>query len=324
MYKDLKELDLVLSHAEKVGDLTACPGNDTCNLGIASSKGLGEELSYQLENQLNGYKDLNLKIKMSGCPNSCGQHHIADIGFWGGSLKVDGKVAPAFQVMLGGYTKGEILETAKPVIKLPARAIPRALEEVLKFTRDNKKESESFNEFVSRVGLKAFKEFLRPFAKAKPEDFDRFYSDFGVKEDFYVRSGMKGECAGVEGDLVSSILEKSRSFLDTAKENLDDEDYSSASYLAFTSIVQAAKGVALNNDLNLNTYNKILENFAESIDQAENWRNDLAEFRSQLEIFKGQIPNKIGTENYLNFALKAFYCAKDLISKTQTSVEERI
>src|SRR5262249_40575848 len=134
LHQDLQEIGLGLSGAGGIADITACPGTDSCKLGIASSRGLAALLMKEYvaggeAGNGNGNADAvqSLKIKISGCPNSCGQHHIGDIGFFGSSKRLGSHVAPVFQVVLGGNSAGNAAAFGMPVAKVAARRAPEVI-----------------------------------------------------------------------------------------------------------------------------------------------------------------------------------------------------
>src|SRR3989338_8249572 len=153
-YQGLKSAGIHLPSAERLADITCCPGGDTCQLGITSSRGLATALATLFNNGLAQGADLkDLKIKISGCPNSCGQHHIADIGFYGGSKAVGGHQVPTYTMLLGGNLNLEETKYASQFLRVPAKKIPLVVEKLLTLYKQNKKEQEKFKEFVSRVWL---------------------------------------------------------------------------------------------------------------------------------------------------------------------------
>src|SRR5262245_49006159 len=126
-YSELAAAGLALPGAERLIDVTSCPGADTCQLGITSSRGLAQALSEMIERELPDLADASdLRIKISGCPNSCGQHHIAAIGLYGGARKFNGEQAPTYQLLLGGRLGGAGSRYARPVARIPARGVAPA------------------------------------------------------------------------------------------------------------------------------------------------------------------------------------------------------
>ena len=192
IYDELRALDLALPGARTISDVTGCPGATTCNLGITRSLTLADELSRSLE----GYDDLEIKklrIKISGCPNSCGQHHIADIGFYGNVRKIEEKQAPYYQLLLGGKVSADGVRFGRQIMPVPARPIPAIIRELLDFYRQDRQRGESFNSWVGRTPDKAIVERLRPLTEVNNSTEDIFL-DWGDTETFSLKLG-RGECA---------------------------------------------------------------------------------------------------------------------------------
>jgi sulfite reductase beta subunit-like hemoprotein len=191
-YNDLRALDLAIPGALTISDVTACPGATTCNLGITRSLTLADELSRALE----GYDDPEIKklrIKISGCPNSCGQHHIADIGFYGNVRKIGDQQAPYYQLLLGGKVNAGGVRFARQIMAVPARPIPAIIRELLTFYRQDRQPGESFSDWVGRTPDSAVVERLRPLATVTNSTEDIFL-DWGDAETFSLKLG-RGECA---------------------------------------------------------------------------------------------------------------------------------
>jgi len=153
LHKELDALGFGAAGVNGLGNVVGCPGADTCNLALTKS----HKLALVLVDKLKEREDLvyapdlkDLQIKVSGCPNSCGQHHIADIGFYGGSKTVNGKNVPYYQMLLGGaIAEGEV-KFGKVVAKIPAKRVPEAIERVLALYRERRRGGETFTEWVQR------------------------------------------------------------------------------------------------------------------------------------------------------------------------------
>lgn len=196
LYRVLATVGLASPSAERLGDVTACPGADTCQLGITSSRGLASALGALFEN---GLKDLadeaGLRIKISGCPNSCGQHHIANIGFYGGAKKFNGQQAPTYQMMLGASLESGDIRYAKPVARVPSKNIPGVVEALLRLYRAERLPEETFNGFLERSGQDRVKAVIKPFTELPPaSEAPDHYIDYNSEEAFTVQTG-PGECA---------------------------------------------------------------------------------------------------------------------------------
>ncbi|MFQ5898442.1 MAG: nitrite/sulfite reductase [Candidatus Methylomirabilia bacterium] len=187
---------LALAGAERLIDITACPGADTCQLGITSSRGLAFAIGQVIEQELGELADeAGIRIKISGCPNSCGQHHLASLGFYGGAKKFHGEQAPTYQLLLGGRLEPGNPSFAKPVARIPAKQVPQAVKTLLELYRRERTAGESFNAFVDRAGLERMKAVLAPWTEVPPSaEAPDNYLDWGAEEGFKLETG-PGECA---------------------------------------------------------------------------------------------------------------------------------
>jgi sulfite reductase beta subunit-like hemoprotein len=191
IYDDLLALDLATPGARTISDVTGCPGATTCNLGITRSLTLAEELS----RELNDYTDpeiQKLRIKISGCPNSCGHHHIADIGFYGNARKIGEQQAPYYQLLLGGKVDAAGVRFARQIVAVPARPIPAILRELLLFYQQDRQSGETFSAWVTRTPDKAIVERLKALADVENASADVFV-DWGDTETYSLKLG-RGEC----------------------------------------------------------------------------------------------------------------------------------
>jgi len=198
LFGELEPLGLAEPEANRLYDVTSCPGAETCQLGIAASRGLSRAIEARFKEVGLAGEDLeNVRIKISGCPNSCGQHHIADIGFFGGARKITERLAPHFQLLLGGLTEEGKAQFGQPVLKLPARRIPDAVVQILElYRKDRQSAQESFQAFVARVGINYWKQALAPFEALPPyEESPEAYRDWGAESEFSLVGMGPGECA---------------------------------------------------------------------------------------------------------------------------------
>ncbi|AEV16390.1 Ferredoxin-nitrite reductase [Thermus sp. CCB_US3_UF1] len=198
LYEALLQAGLAHADAHTLLDITRCPGADTCNLALTRSRGLAQALEERLRAlplaQDPGIKAVSLKI--SGCPNSCGQHHIADIGFYGSSRKVGEREVPHYVLLLGGRTREGEARFGQVVGRIPARRVPEAVERILRRYLEERENGEGFQAYLDRVRVASFKAILEEFQEVPPyEEAPEFYQDLGGEgEAFSVRLG-RGECA---------------------------------------------------------------------------------------------------------------------------------
>jgi sulfite reductase (ferredoxin) len=266
-YQELKKIGLADFGYNTFGDITACPGTDTCNLGIASSTGIAKELERVILSEYPQYlKNKDLTIKISGCMNACGQHNMAHIGFQGMSMKVGKTVVPALQVLLGGGTLGNGKgRFADKVIKIPSRRGPQALRILIADFEQNADKSESFLDYYDRLGHMYFYEILKELADTSTvTESDQV--DWGHEEAYQVAVGV-GECAGVVIDLVATLLLEAREKLDLAKETFIERKWSDSIYHTYAAMVNAAKAILLSESKSTNSYANIVALFDETFIQ---------------------------------------------------------
>ena len=215
LYLALKEIDLANLGPETFNDITACPGADTCRLGITSAKGLADTLTKGMKNGLGEFSELSkgLSIKISGCPNACAQHVSANIGFQGASLAKEGRNVPAEQVFVGGGLYGDDTRLATSIIKVATRNAPKVVKRLLELYRDERNGDEHFDLVMERLGRDRIKEEIKEFAQVPTfEEDPSYYQDWGHEEEkFELQKGVKGECAG------ATVEEKIPTFSDAEK-----------------------------------------------------------------------------------------------------------
>ena len=265
LYTELEKMGFANPGFDSISDVTTCPGTDTCNLGVTNSMTLAEILEDVIQNE---FYDLifenDIKIKISGCMNSCGQHMAASIGLHGSSIKVGDLIAPAMQIVLGGGVDHQGFGfVGDKIIKLPTKKMPDALRVILNDYDANGLEGEYFNVYFRRLGKNHFYQLLKPLADKENLKDDDFF-DYGSDINFVPEIGV-GECAGVMYDMVGVIIKESQAKLNDAKEHLALHKYPEAIYYAYTGFVIAAKAILLGKDIECNTQIKILKDFDEKI-----------------------------------------------------------
>ncbi|MEH6535357.1 MAG: HEPN domain-containing protein [Psychroserpens sp.] len=264
-YTELKKLGFTELGYNKAVDITACPGTDTCNLGISSSTGIAKELERIIKTEYPHYlENEDLVIKISGCMNACGQHNMANIGFQGMSIRTKNKlVAPALQVLLGGGNKGDGNGVfADKVVKIPSKRGPDALRRILNDYEqfaNNKK----FEDYYAEKGEKYFYELLTDLSSIENLTQDDFI-DWG-SEKAYIKAIGIGECAGVVIDLIATLFLESEEKIEDATEAFSNNVYSSAIYYAYSSMVNSAKAILLSEGVSTNTQAGIIKQFDELI-----------------------------------------------------------
>lgn len=193
VYAALRELDLADAGAHELEDVTTCPGAYSCNLALTKSMNLGAALSETVRH----YDDPELRklsVKISGCPNSCGQHWIADLGFYGNARKIDGKEVPYYQMLLGGgVDETGVMRFGLAIQSIPARLAPEAVQRVLEHYAENRLEGETFRQYVLRHKVEFFRQKIADLVKPA-ELAPEMYQDWGDNEAFSLKLG-RGECA---------------------------------------------------------------------------------------------------------------------------------
>jgi sulfite reductase (ferredoxin) len=250
----LTEVGLGEAGAGTILDITSCPGTDTCKLGISSSRGLAGELrdrlaatAFQMDASVRG-----LRIKVSGCFNSCGQHHAADIGFFGNSRKIGGHTVPHFQVVLGGQWSDNAGAFGLPIGAVPSKRIPDVVETITSRYVAEREGSETFQEFCARIGKKELGAMLTSLKEVPAYEIDRsFYSDWGDPREFSMGDLGIGECAGEVVSRVDLELSTAESVSFEAQLALEDGDLARADERAYLAMLTAARALVGTQDPDL-------------------------------------------------------------------------
>jgi sulfite reductase (ferredoxin) len=194
----LLEIGLGDSGADEITDVVSCPGTDSCKLGITSSMGLNQAVQERVEAmEVSDPLTKRVHIKMSGCPNGCGQHHIGNIGFYGASIKAGEKTIPAYVAHIGGqYEGGAVAYGHRLKVRLPAKRVPDAVERWLRMYEAEREDGEPFNAFAARVGEERFVSEVKELALPVEFSLDTLnhFIDWSRHETFQVIRG-EGECA---------------------------------------------------------------------------------------------------------------------------------
>jgi sulfite reductase beta subunit-like hemoprotein len=193
VYAALKQLDLAGAGVNEIDDIITCPGAYSCNLALTKSMNLGAALSQTVRSHPDA-QVRQLKINISGCPNSCGQHWIGDLGFYGNARKINGREVPYYQMLLGGgYEDAGIMRFGLAIQSIPARLAPEAVRRVLDHFTTNRVAGESFRSYVMRNKVETFKAMLADLAKPT-ELSPEMYQDWGDDVGYSLQLG-RGECA---------------------------------------------------------------------------------------------------------------------------------
>ena len=198
VWQRLTEIGFGDAGVDEITDVVSCPGTDSCKLGITSSMGLGRAVGETLEGMaIEDPLMRQMHVKMSGCPNGCAQHHVADIGFHGAATKAPGGQVPAYELLVGGsYDGGDARIAQRVKARIPSKQVPAALRKVLEFYEAEREEGEAFKDFVRRVSPAAFEPIVAGFKEERELNRDSIdaYMDWDKTIIYKLERG-EGECA---------------------------------------------------------------------------------------------------------------------------------
>ena len=239
--------------AELVEDIIACPGTDTCGLGITSSKGLARALAevFPAGRVPEDLKDVSVKI--SGCHNSCAQHHIATIGLHGVGKRIGEHTAPFYELHLGGKVNGTA-KIGQMTVKLPAKAVSAAITHLIEVYRRDRKTGEGLPAFIDRVGKNALKDELIPYTIVPAfADDPTFYYDWEGEEEFVLEDLGPGECAGGALEMIENGILEADQELYQAKLLSDNHQYAMSVNKSYRAVLAAAKALLVTEGLEPST-----------------------------------------------------------------------
>ncbi len=246
LYQALESAQLARPGASNIVDVVACPGTDTCKLGISSSRGLAAELQRRLADKGAEMDQAiqDLHIKVSGCFNSCGQHHVADLGFYGVSRKVGGFAVPHFQVVLGGQWTQNAGSYGLPIVAIPSKNVPEVVSRLGEGYVSDRNPGESFQDFVKRSGKLQVRKLLEDLAKVPGYETDRsYFSDWGDPREYSISDIGKGECAGEVVSAVEFDLAAAERQVFEAQVFAEGGNFRKAWETAYGAMLHAAKGL---------------------------------------------------------------------------------
>lgn len=229
--------------AELVEDIIACPGTDTCGLGITSSKGMARALAevFPAGRVPEDLRDVSVKI--SGCHNSCAQHHIATIGLHGVGKRLGEHTAPHYELHLGGHVDGTP-KIGQLTVKLPAKSVPSAVRHLVDVYRRDRKSGETLQNFIERVGKVALKDELIPYTIVPPYDQDQtYYYDWEGEAEFVLEDLGPGECAGGALEMIDDRMLEADQELYQAKLLVEKHQYALSVNKSYRAILAAAKAL---------------------------------------------------------------------------------
>jgi sulfite reductase (ferredoxin) len=246
LHAGLRAVGLHAAGAGTLDDITACPGTDTCKLGISSSRGLASELLHQIgrRKQELPAEVAGLRIKTSGCFNSCGQHHIADIGFLGVSRNVRGRRVPHFQLVIGGEWTHNAGSYGLAIGAVPSKRVPEVVERLTQLYMRERQAGERFQDFFKRAGRAKTRELLQDLVEVPSYDEDpSFYSDWRDPREYTIGDMGVGECAGEVVSFTEFGLADSERELFEAQLQLDVGQPAQAARLAYRAMLGAARAL---------------------------------------------------------------------------------
>jgi len=215
----LRDAGLRSEYARSIADIVACPGTETCRLGITASRGLAEALKPMAEAMRQDPQLAGLSIKASGCQHSCGRHHVADLGFHGLAKKIGGRAVPHYQLHVGGSGRaGEAFAFATDPV--PARHAPEAGRAILAAYRDGRQAGESMHDWAARIGRDGINAILAPYA-AQEGEVDGLVYDWSENEAFSTKGNKKGECAGAVLSMTDALVSEAAYELRLARAHMD-------------------------------------------------------------------------------------------------------
>lgn len=256
LFTSLKKAGLGKAGAERIVDITSCPGTDTCKLGIASSRGLAGTLISRLDKSFDSLPEAvkELRIKISGCFNSCGQHHVADIGFYGNSRKIGNYKVPHFQVVLGGSWRDNAAKFGLAIGAIPSKLAPEVLNAITSAFVEGRENEESFPDWITRQGKKKAREIIQPFMITP--DFDtqpEYFSDWGDPRVFTLNDLGIGECAGEVVSLFAIEIAKAESESFEAQVALEEDRFEEADQRGYEAMLLAARALIRTKDPDIST-----------------------------------------------------------------------
>jgi sulfite reductase (ferredoxin) len=246
LHAELRRIGLASPGAGTILDVTACPGTDTCKLGIASSRGLAAEISERLAARAQRLDQAirDLRIKISGCFNSCGQHHLADLGFYGVSRKVRGTTVPHFRIVLGGQSADNAGAYGLTIGAVPSKAVPEFIDRIAERYLGERERAESFQQFAARLGKRELKRMVDELATVPPYEIDAsYYSDWRDPREFTTSDIGTGECAGAVVERIDFDLQAAERQSFEAQIHMDEGDHRRADEAAYAAMLDAARGL---------------------------------------------------------------------------------
>ncbi len=267
LYEDLASQGLADPGAELVEDIIACPGTDTCGLGITSSKGLARALAEVFPAGRVPEDLAGVDVKISGCHNSCAQHHISTIGLHGVGKRLGEHIAPHYELHLGGSVNGTA-KIGQMTVKLPAKAVPAAISHLIDVYRRDRQPNENLPKFIARMGKSKLKDELIPYTIVPSfEEDSTFYYDWEGEEEFILEDLGPGECAGGALEMIENGILEADQELYQAKLLVEKHQYSVSVNKSYRAVLAAAKALLVTEGLEPSTDSETFLEFDSRIAQ---------------------------------------------------------
>ncbi|AFN74107.1 putative sulfite reductase, contains SirA-like domain [Melioribacter roseus P3M-2] len=302
-YNFLAERSFFKQVSGSTRDIVSCPGAFSCRLAVTHPYNLAHDIGLNNE-ELGG-----LRIHISGCPNSCGQHHIGDIGLYGASIKSGGGIAPHYVVLLGGNIR--IGKIGKVIGKIPARHAHNFIARTVELWNEEKNGNEQFHEFVDRLGFEPFRKILADYAVSNNTS-DDLYKEPGFDENYKMEAESRGECAGSLLDLMAVNLFDSIRNIYEAQDDIKAGLINDAKRKCLESILLSSKMFVFLEGIEPETENDILSEFVNRI-AAKNWLcNDWSNLKDIYYELKNSPGDKI--DELFNYSKEFVYdCDKSFV-----------
>ncbi len=294
VHTELKSRGFIGGMNEAMREIVSCPGAFSCKLAVTHPYNLAEYIGERVEDLA------GIRVNISGCPNSCGQHHVGDIGFYGASSKVGGKLAPHYVVMVGGNPFKQLERYGQVIGKVPAKNAHLFVRAVVDFWKENKTDGEEFYEFVDRVGIDSFRRVLAPFAKADPND-PEIYAEPGIAEDFKMEAETRGECMGSLLDIMAINLFDAIRNIYEAEDDMKEGNWEEVKKKCLDSIPKCARMYIYLDGVELEKEDEVLSEFTSRIVPRDWLCHDWSDVREKYFTWKESPVSKSLAEEIYNY-----------------------
>lgn len=296
-FQFLKYNNFIGTETEAMREIVSCPGAFSCRLAVTHPYNFAEHIGKNLD-ELNG-----IRIHISGCPNSCGQHHIGDLGFFGASLKVDGKLSPHYVVLIGGNVFNQRDRIGQVIGKIPAVNAHNFVKDVIELWKEQKLEGEQFFEFVDRIGIDQFRKLLIKNSKVDKENYE-YFREPGFQDEFKMEAESRGECAGSLLDIMAINLYDSIRNIYEAEDDFNLEEWNNVKQKCLDSILKCSKMYVYLEGIEPQNEEEILTEFVNRIVH-KNWLcNNWNDIKDNYFIWKYSSDNKQTSFEILEYTKK--------------------